>query len=252
MALIKCTDCGHDVSDKAIRCPKCGCIPMNRQTISFTVNNVTFSMVAVKGGTFTMDANAKQAHRVTLSDYYIGQTEVTQALWLAVMGSNPSKWKGPNLPVEQVSWNDCCKFVIKLYKLTGRRFRLPTEAEWEFAARGGNKSNGYKYAGSNDIGSVAWSNKNGGDKTHPVGQMQANEIGIYDMSGNVWEWCLDWYDEEYYVKSPSSNPCNNTSASDRVVRGGSWYDEAENCRVTDRGYCTPDSILNCLGLRLAL
>ena len=230
--------------------------------LKFEVGGVSFTMVAVEGGTFTMgatseqgseaDSDEKPAHRVTLSDYYIGQTEVTQALWQAVMGSNPSNWKGSNLPVEQVSWNECQQFITKLNQLTGRRFRLPTEAEWEYAARGGSKSRGYKYSGSNDIGSVAWYDGNSGSKTHPVGQKNANELGIYDMSGNVWEWCQDWYDSGYYGKSPSTNPCNNTSASIRVYRGGSWYSNAGRCRVSDRSGNSPGLTSINLGLRLAM
>jgi formylglycine-generating enzyme required for sulfatase activity len=228
----------------------------------FTVDGVTFTMVAVQGGTFTMGATSEQgsdaysdekpAHRVTLSNYYIGQTEVTQALWQAVMGSNPSKWKGSNLPVEQVSWNDCQQFITKLNQLTGRKFRLPTEAEWEYAARGGNKSRGYKYAGSNDICSVAWYSDNSGKKTHPVGQKQANELGIYDMSGNVLELCQDWYDKGYYSKSPSNNPCNNISYSNRVGRGGGWGRDAWCCRVAARYSYAPFGSYDFLGLRLAL
>ncbi len=236
--------------------------PSVGQNLTITANGVTFTMVAVQGGSFQMGATAEQgsdayddekpAHRVTLSDYYIGQTEVSQALWQAVMGSNPSNWKGDNLPVEQVSWDDCQQFITKLNQLTGKKFRLPTEAEWEYAARGGDKSRGYKYVGSNDIGSVAWYEGNSGSKTHPVGQKQANELGIYDMAGNVWEWCQDWYDEKYYGKSPSTNPCNNTSASDRVRRGGSWYSYARSCRVSHRNYYDPDDRNYYLGLRLAL
>ena len=229
----------------------------------FTVNGVTFTMVAVKGGAFQMGATAEQgsdaysdekpAHSVTLSDYYIGQMEVTQALWQAVMGSNPSKWKGDNLPVERVSWNDCQQFITKLNQLTGKKFRLPTEAEWEYAARGGSKSRGYKYAGSNDIGSVAWYGGNIGSKTHPVGQKQANELGIYDMAGNVLEWCQDWYGS--YSSGAQTNPTGPSSASDRVLRGGSWYSIAWGCRVSCRSYSSPDrrdDRYNDLGLRLAL
>ncbi len=231
------------------------------QNLSITVNGVSFTMVAVQGGTFSMGATSEQgsnaesdekpAHRVTLSDYYIGQTEVTQALWKAVMGNNPSHFKGNNLPVEWVSWNECQQFITKLNQLTGRKFRLPTEAEWEYAARGGNKSQGYKNAGGNDLGSVAWSHGNSGRQTHPVGQKQANELGLYDMSGNVWEWCQDWYDYDYYGKSPSTNPCNNTSASGRVNRGGSWR-SAGYCRVSNRNGNGPDYSDGYLGLRLAL
>lgn len=230
------------------------------QDFTITVNGVSFTMVAVQGGTFTMGATSEQgsdalddekpAHSVTLSDYYIGQTEVTQALWQAVMGSNPSNRKGNYLPVENVSWHDCDVFISKLNQLTGREFRLPTEAEWEYAARGGNESRSYKYAGSNDLGSVAWYDGNSGSQTHPVGQKQANELGIYDMSGNVWEWCQDWYDEDYYSKSPSTNPCNSGSGSFCVFRGGSWIYDARFCRVSNR--TGPEVSNEFLGLRLAL
>lgn len=226
---------------------------------TFSVNGVQFTMVAVEGGTFTMGAtseqvgdafdNEKPAHQVTLSDYYIGQTEVTQALWEAVMGSNPSGHKGDNLPVENVSWNDCQEFIQKLNQLTGKQFRLPTEAEWEYAARGGRKSRGYKYAGSNDIGSVAWYWENSGNGTHPVATKQANELGIYDMSGNVWEWCSDWYGD--YQSSSQSDPQGPSSGSNRVSRGGSYFSVARHCRVSRRGLNTPDDRYADLGLRLS-
>lgn len=170
-------------------------------TRTFTVNGVSFKMVAVDGGTFTMGATSEQqnpfgsektVHDVTLSDYYIGETEVTQALWQAVMGNNPSYNSGSNNPVEEVSYDDCITFINKLNSLlsgqlpSGRKFRLPTEAEWEFAARGGNRSRGNQYSGSNSLGSVAWYDDNSNSQTHPVKQKQANELGLYDMSGNVW------------------------------------------------------------------
>ena len=139
------------------------------------------------------DSDEKPAHQVTLSDYYIGETEVTQALWKAVMGTNPSNFKGDSNPVEKVSWNDCQEFIRKLNSLTGRTFRLPTEAEWECAARGGNQSKGYKYSGSNKIKDVAWYDGNSKDKTHAVKTKPSNELGLYDMSGNVNEWCWDLY-----------------------------------------------------------
>lgn len=234
-----------------------GCLIFGNQT--FTVNGVQFTMVAVEGGTFTMGATSEQgsdadndekpAHEVTLSDYYIGQTEVTQALWEAVMGSNPSGSKGDNLPVEKVSWDDCQEFIQKLNKLTGKQFRLPTEAEWEYAARGGRKSRGYKYAGSNDIGSVAWYDGNSGKETHAVATKQANELGIYDMSGNVWEWCSDWYGD--YQSSSQSDPQGPSSGFGRVRRGGSCYFDAGICRVSCRAYSTPDSRGTLLGLRLS-
>ena len=169
---------------------------------TINVNGVKFQMVKIQGGTFQMGAtseqgndvsiNEKPIHSVTLSDYHIGQTQVTQELWQAVMGSNPSEFKGDSqCPVENVSWNDCMEFIAKLNRLTGKNFRLPTEAEWEYAARGGSKSKGYKYSGSNNPDAVAWYDDNSGDKTHPVATKQANESGLYDMSENVWEWCYD-------------------------------------------------------------
>lgn len=231
------------------------------QTI--TVNGVSFTMIAVEGGTFQMGATSEQGsdaysdeepvHSVTLSDYYIGETEVTQELWRAVMGSNPRRFSGyPQRPVEQVSWNGCQKFIKKLNQLTGKNFRLPTEAEWEYAARGGNKSQGYKYSGSNTIDNVAWYYYNSGSKTHDVKTKQANELGIYDMSGNVWEWCQDWYDSSYYSSSPSSNPTGPSSGSSRVYRGGSWYYYAGRCRVSNRDYYYPARRNNDFGFRLVL
>lgn len=226
---------------------------------TFTVNGVQFTMVEVGGGTFTMGATSEQgsdawdeekpAHEVTLSDYYIGQTEVTQALWEAVMGNNPSDSKGDNLPVERVSWDDCQVFIQKLNQLTGKQFRLPTEAEWEYAARGGRKSRGYKYAGGNNIDSVAWCDGNSGNETHPVATKQANELGIYDMSGNVLEWCSDWCGD--YTSSSQSDPQGSSSGSFRVIRGGCYYNFARNCRVSYRFRDTPDFRLNYLGLRLS-
>ncbi|MBP9995143.1 MAG: SUMF1/EgtB/PvdO family nonheme iron enzyme, partial [bacterium] len=228
---------------------------------TFTVNGVSFEMVAVNGGTFTMGATSEQgsdaydwekpAHSVTLSDYYIGKFEVTQELWEAVMGSNPSSFKGSKLPVESVSWDDCQTFIRKLNSLTGANFRLPTEAEWEYAARGGSRSRGYKYSGSNSIGEVAWYDDNSGSKTHTVGTKSPNELGIYDMSGNVWEWCQDWYGN--YSSGFQTNPQGPSSASNRVYRGGSWYNlYAGDCRVSNRSYGTPDYRNYYLGLRLAL
>ena len=215
-------------------------------------------MVYVEGGTFTMGATSEQgsdatndekpAHSVTLDGYYIGKYEVTQELWKAVMGSNPSNFKGDNLPVENVSWNDVQEFLRKLNAMTGKRYRLPTEAEWEFAARGGNSSRGYKYSGSNSIGNVAWYDGNSG--THAVGTKSPNELGIYDMSGNVWEWCQDWHDS--YSNSSQRNPKGPNSGLFRVYRGGGWRYSARNCRVSNRADGTPDDRRDILGFRLAL
>ncbi len=223
---------------------------------TYTINDVSFVMVPVEGGTFQMgstdsDANddEKPVHSVTLSSYSIGQTEVTQELWKAVMGSNPSKFKGSKLPVERVRWEDCQTFLTKLNQATGKTFRLPTEAEWEFAARGGTKSQGYKYSGSNTIDDVAWYWDNG-DKTHEVGTKRPNELGLYDMSGNVYEWCQDWYGS--YSSSAQTNPTGASSGSDRVYRGGSWCNGAGGCRSSIRINDPPSYRRYCLGLRLAL
>lgn len=286
--------------------------------LTITVKGVSFNMIRVQGGTFTMGCTPEQgsdcyddekpSHTVTLSTYYIGETEVTQELWKAVMGENPSYFKPTEnktdvsrcsydafvadiqklnakkpgsmrvptrqewdaamvtvtksgsleRPVEQVSWEDCQTFIRKLNELTGKKFRLPTEAEWEFAARGGTKSAGYKYSGSNDIGAVAWYTVNAYDKgksspdygTHVVKTKKPNELGIYDMSGNVWEWCSDWYG--VYSDAAQTNPKGADSGSDRVGRGGGWDDSARNCRSPYRNYYDPGNRSSHLGLRLVL
>ncbi len=205
-------------------------------------------MVRVDGGSYQMVSNYGEdeelpVHTETVGAFYIGKTEVTQALWEAVMGSNPSFQKGVNLPVEKVAWDDCQTFINRLNQLTGRTFRLPSEAEWGYAARGGNKSKGFTYSGSNTIGSVAWYEDNSGDKTHQVAQKQANELGLYDMSGNVWEWCSDIYID-------SSFPTGNSSY--RVNCGGGWGDSADDCCVTARGLYPPGYLGSDVGLRLAL
>ncbi len=209
------------------------------------VNGVSFVMIPVEGGTFSMgsvngDSDEQPVHQVTLDGYYIGETEVTQELWQAVMGSNPSYFTG-NLqrPVERVSWYEVQEFITALNAATGKTFRLPTEAEWEFAARGGNKSKGYLYSGSNTIDDVAWHSYNSGMQTHEVGGKQANELGIYDMSGNVREWCSDWYDSNYYSNSPTSNPTGPETGSARVERGGSWSRHALDCRSAFRNRTNP-------------
>ena len=239
---------------------------------TFTVKGVTFTMVAVEGGTFMMGATSEQGsdahygekpvHQVTLSSYYIGQTEVTQALWKAVMGTTISEqrdkvgtsWslygEGDNFPMYYISWDDCQTFVSKLNQLTGKRFRLPTEAEWEYACRGGKKSRGYKYSGSNTIDDVAWYTSNSKRKTHPVATKSPNELGIYDMSGNVDEWCQDWYGS--YSSAAQTNPTGASSGSVRVHRGGGWFNYAKFCRSSDRNGYLPDYRSSNLGLRLVL
>ena len=230
-------------------------------TISIPVKNgISIEMVKVEAGTFMMGATSemkdsygweKPVHQVTLTnDYYMGKYEVTQALWEAVMGSNPSYFKGDNLPVEKMSWKDCQRFISKLNSMTGRKFRLATEAEWEYAARGGKKSRSYQYSGSSNISDVAWYDGNSVNKTHPVGTKQANELGIYDMTGNVWEWCSDWYG--FYSSSSQTNPTGADSGSSRVFRGGSWYGNARYCRLSFRDCTPPDCRGYNLGLRLAL
>lgn len=228
--------------------------------VEFDVEGIKFKMIKVDGGTFDMKETVSSGflgmsskdivQHTTLSTYYIAETQVTQALWKAVMGKNPSHFKGDNLPVEQVSWNDCQEFITKLTAKTGRTFRLPTEAEWEFAARGGKKSKGYKYSGSDDLDDVAWYGYNSNNKTHPVKIKQANELGIYDMSGNVWEWCSDWYDS--YSSGTVTNPTGSTSGSYRVRRGGSWGINDTDCSSTYRSGNLPSYRFEYLGFRLAL
>ena len=233
---------------------------MGKETLEFPLSDkVSFKMIRVEGGSFLMgshdnDSDAfvdeKPQHEVTLSDYYIGETQVTQALWKAVTEMNPLHFKGDNMPVVWVSWKGCQDFIKKLNTKTGRTFRLPTEAEWEFAARGGNKSRGYRYAGSDDINEVAWYDGNSGDETHPVMQKKANELGLYDMSGNVWEWCQDRNGK--YGGGKATNPEGSSKGSGRIVRGGGWRNDARRCRLACRGYRRPDFCTSNLGFRLVL
>ena len=233
----------------------------NSDNISIPVKDgISIDMVRVEAGTFTMGATAemkdrddseKPTHQVTLTnDYYIGKYEVTQALWQAVMGNNPSCYKGDNLPVESVSWDDCQDFLSKLNRITGKTFRLPTEAEWEYAARGGKKSRGYQYSGSNNLSDVAWYFDNSGSKTHAVGTKQPNELGIYDMSGNVWEWCQDRRGQ--YNSFSQVNPTGANSGSKRPFRGGCWAYAASACRSSFRAFNVPAYCVDDLGLRLVL
>ena len=234
---------------------------------TITAKGVSFKMRRVIGGTFTMGATSEQTgaqsyeyptHRVTLSDYWIGETEVTQALWKAVTGYSPASdylsWSssyglGDNYPAYSISYVDVQSFITQLNSLTGCTFRMPTEAEWEYAARGGSQSKGYLYSGGNTIGDVAWYEDNSSGKTHPVAQKAPNELGLYDMSGNVKEWCSDWYGS--YMASDQTNPTGPASGSYRVVRGGSWRIDARSCRSAFRYRYEPGSRYCSLGLRLA-
>jgi formylglycine-generating enzyme required for sulfatase activity len=233
-------------------------------------------MIAVIGETFTMGCteeqsecveNEKPNHQVTLSDFYIGKFEVTQKQWRDLMVAstsltNPSSFSEcDNCPVENVSWKDVQEFIEKLNQKTGKAYRLPTEAEWEYAARGGalalskgsvSSAIATRYSGSNNIDEIAWHTSNSGNKTHLVGQKIANQLGIYDMSGNVWEWCGDWYNSDYYKNSPSTNPVGPLSGSSRVLRGGSWYNYTTSCRVSKRYSYNPHIRDSIFGFRLVL
>ena len=223
------------------------------------IQNLFDNMVYVEGGNFKMGKNYSllsswgkdnKAHRVTLSSFFIGRFPVTQEEWMAVMGNNPSHFKGEKLPVESVSWEDSQKFINKLNEMTGRGFRLPTEAEWEYAARGGRFSKGYQFSGSDWIDEVAWFELNSQGRPHPVGLKKPNELGLFDMSGNVWEWCQDWYDEDSCMIYNQLNPKGPPTGYYRVTRGGSWDTISDLCFVYYRGHLNKVTHLD--GFRLAL
>ncbi|PIE78353.1 MAG: hypothetical protein CSA15_08255 [Candidatus Delongbacteria bacterium] len=224
--------------------------------------------VFVEGGTFPMgdhfnegESEELPVHDVTLNPFFIGKYEVTQALYEEVMGNNPSNFSGENRPVEKVIWYDAVEFCNKLSEIEGldkcysgtgedivcdfskNGYRLPTEAEWEYAARGGiHHTDNFRYSGcheESELEDYAWYKTNSNNQTHEVGTKQPNQLGIYDMSGNVWEWCNDWYSSSYYSSSPSNNPTGPNSSSYRVYRGGSWYNYAEYCRVASRYHADP-------------
>ena len=227
---------------------------------SYTVNGVTFKMIEVKGGSFMMgsaqDAFGAESdefpmHKATVDDFHIAETEVTQELWLAVMGSNPSGYTdNAQLPVESVTWFDCQNFIEKLNQLTGEKFRMPTEAEWEYAARGGRNSKGYLYSGSDTLAIVGWYKDNAEERPHKVKQLVPNELGIYDMSGNIWEWCSDWQAD--YTAEDAINPQGPEQGRTRIVRGGSWLVDAAVCRSADRSSGAPRGGGCIVGLRLAM
>jgi len=220
------------------------------------------NMVAVKGGCFRMgnsfdDGNEdeKPVHKVCVSDFNISRFEVTQDQWLAVMGNNPSHFSGCGLkcPVEMVSWDDIQAFLLRLNQLTGKKYRLPTEAEWEYAAGGGGKNQ--KWAGTSkesSLGNYAWYEANSNGRPHPVGQKKPNDLGLYDMTGNVWEWLGDRYGENYYRESPVDNPLGPSSGSERILRGGSWYFDSRNIRISLRLRDNPVYRNFIFGFRLAL
>ncbi len=181
-------------------------------------------------------------HRVTLSGFWIGRYEVTQKEWRDVMGNDARVNYFPgcdSCPVERVSWYSTREYLEKISSLTGKRFRLPTEAEWEFAARGGNLSRHYKFSGSDDPGEVGWKDGNAKVRTHPVGGKKPNELGLYDMTGNVWEWCGDWYSPDYYAAGCEHDPKGPPEGTAKVMRGGSWFHDSAGLRVTDRDKGNP-------------
>ena len=238
------------------------CAAQDSVLVVKVTDEVSVEMVWVQGGTFSMGNNAtpkgvkltymlaKPEHKVTVDGYYIGRFEVTQALWRAVMGDNPSKFKGDNFPVESVSWVEAQQFCMLLSQLTGRRFRLPTEAEWEYAARGGSR---FPYAGCadrKDLERYCWFCVNSEGKTHAVGQLQPNARGLYDMSGNVAEWCQDWVEE--YTDAEQTNPRGPREGENRVLRGGHYGSTSAACTVYDRGWYLPTGKYELYGLRVVM
>jgi formylglycine-generating enzyme required for sulfatase activity len=215
-------------------------------------------MILVRGGTFKMGTNTgvpdeRPVHKVILSDFYIGKYEVTQKEWREVMGNDEkvNYFAGcDSCPVERVSWVSVMEFLTKLNEQMKLNYRLPTEAEWEYAARGGMNSRGYKYSGSNFVDSIAWRDGNADKRTHPVGMKKPNELGIYDMSGNVWEWCSDWYQQDYYSIAPPQDPQGPSQATFRVMRGGSWFHDLTGLRTTDRDSGDPSWRYGYVGFRL--
>ena len=244
-----------DESKQPLDKPDLADLPKGKEGL---LSKLLSDMVYVEGGTFTMGATSEQeddaweieypAHRVKLSPFYICKYEVTQDLWEMVMGENPSHCKGTNHPVDMVSWDDCQQFIEKLNDMTGIAFRLPTEAEWEYAARGGKNTHRHMYAGSNELDEVAWYSENAKETSHSVGKKMPNELGLYDMSGNVWEWCDDWLN--FYTNELQTDPIGNYSSQGHVQRGGCWNQGTNLCRVSFRGVCAPNLRASDTGLRL--
>ena len=226
-------------------------------------NGLAFEMAYVEGGVFSMGSADEHAfydeqpiHDVKLDSFYIGKYPVSQAMWNGIMSDGPALSNGDARPVEMVSWEDVQVFIQKLNEVTGKPYRLPTEAEWEYAARGGQQGHGYKYAGSNKLEEVGWYVRNSDGGKKPVGRKKPNELGIYGLSGNVLEWCQDWYSGDYYEacrkQGVVENPQGPSEGAFRVLRGGSWYLEALRCRSTYRHYDPPGSRFTDMGFRLAL
>ena len=229
----------------------------NGQPASPVIKEIINNMVSVEGGTFMMGRKVKwyedsdeDEHEVILASYSINKYQVTQKEWTAIMNENPSLIKGDNLPVTNVSWDDCIAFIHKLNEITRKKFRLPTEAEWEYASRGGNKAKGFKYAGSDRADFVSWTLWNSNDRIHEIGSKQPNELGLYDMCGNVWEWCQDYYGA--YVKTSKENPCGPSNGSSRVIRGGCYNDDSNICTVYVRGKLSPELKQTHTGFRLSI
>ncbi|WP_282782467.1 formylglycine-generating enzyme family protein [Phaeodactylibacter xiamenensis] len=233
---------------------------LEQKSLPPAIRELEKDMVRVEGGYFKMgcealdyrcDSDELPAHGVELSTFLIGRYEVTQAQWEAVMGYNPSAFNGcPECPVEQVSWEDIQDFLEALNRMTNGSYRLPTEAEWEYAARGGQNNNGFIYAGNQKLDDVGWYNRNSRKKTYAIGSKSSNELSLYDMSGNVWEWCSDWYSKDYYSISTDYNPKGPSSGTLRVIRGGSWFSQARYCRVSSRIGYSPDFRGYGLGFRV--
>jgi len=227
-------------------------------SLTFLANGVVFKMIHVEGGTFTMGSNAsdamadveKPAHNVTLSSYYIAETEVTQIHWKKVMNANPSTYKGDNLPVHRMTWDKAQDFIAKLNELTGFTFRMPTDAEWEYAARGGKYTHHYRFAGSSNIDEVAVYSANSGNKPNEVATKAPNELGLYDMTGNVFEWVADWYAP--YTSEAQTNPTGPETGRYRVERGGGFNSSDVVCRITNRMSLQPTNYALSLGMRLAI
>ncbi|HTB31373.1 MAG TPA: SUMF1/EgtB/PvdO family nonheme iron enzyme [Bacteroidia bacterium] len=229
--------------------------------MAVSILNLDSNFVFVQGGTFAMglpDSSdveggeiQKPQHKVKLKSFYILKTHVTQALWYSIMDTNPSIHKECfTCPVENITWYDAQKFIAKLNKIKKEHYRLPTEAEFEYAAGGGNKGHGLKYSGSNNINEVGWFEDNSGSMSHPVGEKKPNELGLVDMSGDMWEWCSDWFEMYYYKVSPSDNPQGPAKGTDKILRGGCWFSLDEGCMVASRGQLRPELKNKYTGFRI--